>query len=159
MDHYKPDPALLNLDYKALFSMADYLHRQSEIVLALARKKQAKEDEKLETERRIMCLQESYKTVMRMLRRGMSLSEAIEETAKIIQTPITTIEKRWEDFLADTNRTNSRQRHILIRDLSSIGITNVEIGRRLGMHPVTISRILSRAVSYTHLTLPTTSRV
>ncbi len=144
MDYYRPDPALNELDYPALFSLAEYHTRQSEIILSLARKKQAKEDEKIETENRANELQESYKIVMRCLRRGMKLDEAIEETSKIIHAPKHTIEIRWNDFISDTTVKNNRKKHVLIRDLSAIGISNVQIAHKLGLHPVTISRILSK---------------
>lgn len=142
---YKVDPALLGLDPPALFRIAEYMERQAEIILALARKKQLKIDQGTEIDRQIKYLKETPSIVIRILRRGCSLEEAIAETSKISDAPIVTIEKHWENFLHTNNKNTVAQRNKLIRDLHSLGLTNVAIAQRLDLHPVSVSRILSSA--------------
>ena len=142
---YKVDPALRDLDPPALFRIADYMERQAEIILSLARKKQLKIDQGSEIDRQIKYLKDTPNTVIKILRRGCSLEEAIAETSKISDAPIVTIEKHWENFLNAKNRDTVAQRNKLIRDLHSLGLTNVTIAKRLDLHPVSVSRILSSA--------------
>lgn len=142
---YKVDPALLDLDPLALFRIAEYMERQAAIILALARKKQLKIDQGTEIDRQIKYLKETPNTVIKILRRGCSLEEAIAETSKISNAPIVTIEKHWEKFLHAKNKDTVIKRNKLIKDLHSLGLTNVAIAKRLDLHPVSVSRILSSA--------------
>ncbi|MGH1377165.1 MAG: hypothetical protein ACRBCK_12585 [Alphaproteobacteria bacterium] len=143
-DSYKIDPALCDLDPSALFRMAEYMERQAEIILALARKKQLKIDRGVEIDRQIQYLKNTPTTVIKKLRRGCSLEEAIAETAKISDAPIVTIKKHWDNFLSNKDQNSVAQRNKLIMDLHSLGLTNVTIAKRLHIHPVTVSRIISK---------------
>ena len=53
---YKVDQALLGLDPPALFRIAEYMERQAEIILDLARKKQLRVDQGTEVDRQIKYL-------------------------------------------------------------------------------------------------------
>lgn len=120
------------------------MERQAEIIIAHARKRQAKIDSQNAIEHRVKFLKDTPKTVIRMLRRGHSLEEALKETSKICDVPIVTISKHWDNFLKEKNQKSVAERNKLLKDLHALGLSNVTIAKRLDLHPVSVSRILSK---------------
>lgn len=131
------------LDHMTLNDMAEYFEQQAE----LCRQKSA-EHAFSELERN--CAGMDYLTrtpriVSRFLRQGCSRSEAFFEASKATGAPLEVIERAWSRFCHDKSIYELKRRNRLILELAAFGMTNADIGRKVHMHPNSVSRIISSA--------------
>jgi len=81
---------------------------------------------------------------MHFLRQGHSLSDALEKTATSLNVPFGSVERSWQRFLHDKSLYELRRRNTLIIELAALGLTNADIGKKVGLHCNTVSRIISK---------------
>lgn len=77
---------------------------------------------------------------------GMSLDQAMQAVSRETGMPLDTIRHHWRRWLNDRRAEQTAARHRLVVFYAGRGLTNAEIGQRLGLHPVSVSRILGRAL-------------
>ncbi len=77
---------------------------------------------------------------------GMSLDQAMTATASETGMPMETIAWHWRRWLSSRKADEVAARATLVMQYARRGWSNEEIGRHLGIHPVSVSRIISRVI-------------
>lgn len=80
----------------------------------------------------------------RYLKQGHDINQAIARAAAHTSLPETTVRSWWDKFLSTRENKAVQQRNALIYEMNALGLPNVIIAQRLGLHPVTVCRILSK---------------
>ncbi|MBL4761668.1 MAG: hypothetical protein JKY93_03100 [Gammaproteobacteria bacterium] len=135
--------SLTRLDQLSLSDLAEYFDEQAELC-----RQEAVKTAKSELERQaagINYIVSSPRIVMRHLKQGCTRDEALEKTAVIMGIPHGSIERTWMRFLSDKNIKELKRRNTLIIELVAMGFSNADIGRKVNLHPNTVSRIISKA--------------
>lgn len=138
----KIDSTLVNIDYKALFSMAEWHEKQSTIIRARAQKLVERAHMEKAAELRHDFLKKLPSVVMRYIKQGHTADHACKLTAEYTGVQLITVMHRWKSFLDDKQQAAVKKRNALALELHSLGFSNVNIADRLNLHPVTVSRIL-----------------
>ena len=140
---------LKRLDHLSLKDMAEYFEHQADYCRHQAVKSARSEVETVAAGASYLVT--APRIVSRYLRKGESLEYALERTAKSLSVPFETIERTWKRFLCDKSLYELRRRNTLILELACLGLTNADIGRKVNLHPNSVSRIISSARSdYRH---------
>ena len=139
----KIDQNLNQMDHLSLRDLADFFENQAEMCREHAHKNALTTDE--QQSGAIDFLMRTPRIVMRYLRAGCTLDEALQKTAECTHAPIGSIQRAWRRFLADKSTYELRRRNRLILELASMGFKNADIGRKLGLHPNSVSRIIGQA--------------
>lgn len=140
----KLDETLTGMDANGLYLLAEFLDKQATICRARAYDLQSYQEMDRRAERMVEFLKDSPKVVMRYLKQGHDIDRAIALAAEHTGIEAVTVKSWWKTFLRDKNRDNVRKRNTLIYDLARIGLTNVAIADRLGLHEVTVCRIIGK---------------
>ncbi|MCK5385145.1 MAG: hypothetical protein KAJ29_06160 [Alphaproteobacteria bacterium] len=143
--HYDDDfmkRYLKRLDHLSLNDLADYFEEQADRCRQEAVSCAHSESEQQATG--INYLLKAPRIVMRFLRQGHSLSEALENTAASIKVPLGSIERSWQRFLQDKSLYEMKRRNTLIIELAALGFTNADIGKKVGLHSNSVSRIIAK---------------
>lgn len=138
------DNELIDLDHQALFTLAAWHDKQATILRERAHVLAGRQNQENDIDRRLQFLERIPATVMKYLRQGCSLDEAQAKTAVHADTLLATVEKRWQDFITIKDSKSLAQRNRLIMDLAAMGLKNRQIGDRVGLHEVSVSRIISK---------------
>ena len=138
------DTELVELDHQALFTMANWHDKQATILRERAYNLASRAKAENDIDRRLKMLDRLPETVMKYLRQGCTLSEAQNKAAAHVNCLLATVEVRWEKFITLKDERSQGQRNRLIMDLAELGHTNAQIGERVGLHPVSVSRIISK---------------
>lgn len=136
---------LQRLDHMSLNDMADFFEEQADRF-----RQEAIGASRTDSERQaagINYLLKAPRIVMRFLRQGCSLSEALERASASINVPYESVERSWQRFLHDKSLHELKRRNTLIIELAALGLTNSDIGKKVGLHCNSISRIISKARS------------
>lgn len=136
------DETLTDLDFKSLYHYAEWHDKQATILRTRAQKLQERQNMRYEAKLRQEFLQGIYKVVLRYLNQGKSLEEAQICTSQYTQTPLNTVQIRWNDFISDNSAKNTKEKHKAIYRLHTIGLRNVVIAKRFGIHSGSVCRIL-----------------
>jgi hypothetical protein len=137
------DVMLMDVPYPALYKLAAWHDKQATIIRAWAHRLELSSEMKGQVDKRHKFLQQLPATVAKYLRQGIQLQTAIVMTSQHANVPIETVEARWRDWINNKNGQSLDERNRLIVDLSSI-LKNAQIGERVGMHPNSVSRIISQ---------------
>lgn len=131
------------VDYLSLEDMAQFFEEQAETLREQAANQISTTDEARQANA-IDFLYRSPRIVMRFLNKGESLEFAIEKTAQETGAPVVSIERAWRRFTQDKNLYTLRRRNRLILELVAMGFTNADIGRKVNLHPNSVSRIIAQ---------------
>lgn len=137
------DNMLSQVDHFSLNDFAEFLERSADQVRELAVKNSIKPEE--QQAGAIDFLLRTPRIVMRHLKSGHSLDDAMALTAKETGAPVGSINRAWRRFCQDKSLYELRRRNRLIIELAAMGFTNAQIGKKVNMHPHSISRIISAA--------------
>ncbi len=140
----KPIEKLRFVDYLSLEDMAQFFDEQAEVCRLQASEQKPVMDD-MKQAAAMDFLMRSPRITMRYLNEGNSLKEAIEKTAKKIGAPVKSINRAWYRFTHDKSLYEMRRRNRLILELATMGFTNADIGRKVNLHPNSVSRIISKA--------------
>lgn len=77
---------------------------------------------------------------------GMSVDQAMAAVVAETGMPHETVQIHWRRWLKDRRADHVAARSRLVMQYAGRGWTNDEIGRHLGIHPVSVSRIIGRVV-------------
>lgn len=138
------DDTLTDMDFKALYMLAEYHDKQATIIRARAHDLQCRQDIERRSAMRVDFLKSTPKVVARYLKQGHDIDRAIALAADHTSLPESTVRSWWDQFLDDKQRKAVRQRNNLAYDLAALGLTNVKIAERLGLHPVSVCRIVKK---------------
>lgn len=137
------------VDHYSLRDFAAFLEQTAEIIHEKAKQNAFKPEEAQAGA--IDHLMRSSRIVIRHLRKGCTLDEALEKTADDIGAPIDSVKRTWRRFCNDKSIYELRRRNRLIIELASFGFTNAQIGRKVNLHPNSVSRIIGAARRDYHL--------
>lgn len=140
----KIDDTLTDLDFTALYRLAEYHEKQATIARARAFSLQRYRDQEIKVAQDIEFYKSSPKIVMRYLKQGHDIDRSIALTADHTSIKEITVRSWWNRFLDDKSKKAVRQRNALAYEMSALGISNVAIAERLNLHEVTVSRILKK---------------
>ncbi len=138
------DVELTGLDHKALFDIANWHDKQATILRERAHLLAARANQQNDIDRRLKFLDRLPDTVMRYLRQGCSLIEAMDKAAEHSKVPLATVQTRWQAFIVTKDKKSISRRNKLIMDLAALDLTNAQIGARVDLHPVSVSRIIGQ---------------
>lgn len=131
-----------NLDHKSLLTLA----KAYEDFAKKARTK-AREAEDRETRRRTIQRQlNSFKTIGPLMAEMLNQYEydtSKKTLAKKLNCPPETIDHYWKKHMRARDAAAKHARNTLVARLAGRGYTNRQIARRIGLHEVTICRILA----------------
>ena len=140
---------LSKLDHLSLNDLAEYFDYQAELCRQEAVKTAMSEQERQAAG--INYIVTSPRIVMRHLKAGYTRDEALERCANELNVPYGSIERSWKHFLHDKSRHELQRRNTLIIELVALGFSNADIGRKVALHPNTVSRIVSKARRQYHV--------
>ena len=138
------DTELIELDHQALFTMANWHDKQATILRERAFTLASRAQDQNDIDRRLKFLDRLPDTVMKYLRQGCTLSEAQNKAAAHANCLLATVEARWHKFIDVKDEKSLAKRNRLIMDLAALNLTNQMIADRVGLHPVSVSRIISK---------------
>lgn len=138
------DTELTALDHKALFDIANWHDKQATILRERAHLLAARANQQNDIDRRLKFMERLPDTVMRYLRQGCSLQESMTKAADHAKVPFATVQTRWASFIAAKDKKCMARRNRLIMDLAALDLTNAQIGERVDLHPVSVSRIIGQ---------------
>lgn len=127
-----------------LIIMAELFEKQASLLREQALKIQAKQKSADESQALIDYLKQTPHTVIKQLKKGLSLKEAIVESAKLSNCPTETIDHYWKRFCRSKQDNDIKSRNNIIFILAAMGLSNNEISNRVNMHPGSISRLLGQ---------------
>lgn len=139
----KFDDKLRFLDHITLNDLADFFDGQAENCRQKAIQQAFSNDEKKAAG--IDFIIRTPRIVMRHLKTGCTLHEAIRKTAHETSVPETSIKNAWKRFCYDKSLYEMKRRNRLILELATMGFSNADIGRKVNLHPNSVSRIITRA--------------
>ena len=131
------------VDSYTLNDLANYMEKQAEELRA-----QAAEQAINQSEKNSFAVDHIIRTpriVMRYLKTGCTLIEAKTKAANDCSLPIGTIDNAWSRFCMDKSNYELKRRNRLILELACLGFTNSDIGKKVGLHPNSVSRIITKA--------------
>lgn len=137
------DDELNDLDHKALFNIANWHDKQATILRERAYLLAARANQQNDIDRRLKFLDRLPDTIIKYLRQGCTLAEALQKSADHAGTPLATAQARWTAFIDMKDKKSLAKRNHAIMDLAALDLTNAQIGDRFGLHPVSVSRIIS----------------
>jgi len=140
----KIDDTLTDLGFEALYRLAEFHEKQATIVRARAYKLQGYQHMENEVARQVEFYKNSHKIVARYIKQGHDIDRAIERAADHAGIKAATVRNWWRKFLDDKSNKAVRQRNALAWEMHCLGVSNVAIADRLNLHPVTVSRILTK---------------
>lgn len=138
------DSTLLPLDADALYRLAEWHDKNATVIRARAHSLVEYYDMREKVDRKIEFLKALPKTTMKYLRQGHPLDKALELTAQHSDVPLATVKTHWKDFTDLREGDSMAHRNRLIMDLAALGLKNAQIGERVGLHPISVSRIISK---------------
>lgn len=145
----KIDEELNQVDHISLRDLADFFEKQAEILRHKSMQDSKSNDE--QTAGAIDFLLRTPRIVMRHLKTGCTREEALQRTADLTGAPLATIERAWKRFLYDKSDYELRRRNRLILELAALGLKNADIGKKMNLHPNSVSRIIGAARRAYHL--------
>lgn len=113
---------------------------------ARARAKIARENDEREAaaRQRVDYMADSYKTVLEYLSKGYnSTDSAIAAAARDLALPEFTVAGWWKNWVKRRDAAARAERDRVIVDLVKLGVSNKDIGARLGVHPNTVTRAIN----------------
>lgn len=131
------------LDEMTLQDMAEFFERHADICREQAAQNAASEAEMIAAG--INYLLAAPRIVRRYLRQGYCLEKAAEKTAIQENLPLPSVMSSWRRFCHDKSRYELARRNTLIIELAALGLSNADIGKRVNLHPNSVSRIISNA--------------
>lgn len=146
MSNNAPTPAhekLRYMDHLSLRDMADFFEHQAELIRNQSNYIVAKNNVQARQSVAIDILITSPRIVLRLLQTGQSLQEAQINAAKEIGAPVSTIENGWKRFCYDKSHYELKRRNRLILELAAMGFSNSDIGKKVFLHPNSVSRIIT----------------
>lgn len=139
-----PQEKLRYVDHLSLEDMAKYFEEQAEhLRMQAATQKVSTEGERIAVGMDFIV--RTPRIIIRFLNKGYSLEEAMQQTEKETNVPIPSIKNAWNRFTHDKSVYEARRRNRLIVELAAMGFTNANIGKKVNLHPNSVSRIISKA--------------
>ena len=138
------DDTLTELDHNTLYTMAEWHDKQSTILRARAHALAERQHGRDQVSERVKFIQNSPRTVMKYLRAGHDINNALKRAADHTGLPEKTIANNWFKYIDSKRKEHVRERNKLAFEMHGLGIPNVAIADRLNLHPVTVSRILKK---------------
>ena len=138
------DETLTMVCWQDLYRMADFHDKQAVIIRSRAQKLQQRAHSGQMVDQQIKFLKNTPKTVMRYLKLGHCIDRALQLTADHTDTPKVTIKAHWKNFTDSKKQNDIKLRDNLIMEMHGLGLSNVAISNRIDLHPVSVSRILSK---------------
>lgn len=142
MSGEKIDETLADLNHEALYRLAEYHDKQATLCRARAYKLQHRAAQSVKIDAQLEFYKTLPRTVARYLKQGHDIDRAIALAAAHTDTPEATVKSWWKKFITNREKTAVQQRNALAYEMSCLGVSNVAIGQRLGLHEVTVSRVL-----------------
>lgn len=133
------------MDHLSLRDMADFFERQAELIRQQSDQIAANNNIQARHASAVDTLIRSPRIVLRFLQRGCTLVEAQNQAAKTIGVPVGSIERAWKRFCFDKSHYELKRRNRLIIELAAMGFTNADIGKKVFLHPNSVSRIITKA--------------
>ncbi len=137
------DKSLSRLDHLSLRDLAEFFETQADLCRNEAVKNLTNEQERIASG--INYLNTIPRVIMRFLKTGCTLKEAISNAANDVNAPIGSVERSWNRFLSDKSVYELRRRNNLIIELACLGFSNSDIGKKVYLHANSVSRIISQA--------------
>jgi len=138
------DDTLTNLDHNTLYTMAEWHDKQSTILRARAQTLLMRKVQGDHVSQRVNFIKNTPRTVIKYLRAGHDIEIAIKRAADHTGLDEKTIAKNWKLFVDNKTKENLIARNKLAFEMHGLGISNVQIAKRLNLHPVTVSRVLKK---------------
>ena len=129
-------------DSKSLEDMADFFELNAEMFRQMAFDKRRDMDK--QTERAGMMIEALPREVLRHIEKDyVDRSTAIQRVSDEYNLPYKTVEGCYSRFTSRRSAHASRMRNRVIIELAALGFTNAQIGKRVDLHPNSVSRIIS----------------
>lgn len=138
------DSALVDLDWRSLYRLAEFHDKQAIVFRSRANKLQQRENIKERSRLKVEFLHSLPKYVLKYLKQGHTIDIAIDLTTKTTDVPEVTVRSHWKNFVRSKSQETMILRNSTMLDMHFLGFTNVEISKRLDLHPVTVSRVLKK---------------
>lgn len=133
---------LARLDHLSLNDLANFFEDQAEICRHEAVKSATSDLEKQAAG--INYLVNAPRLIMRHLKQGHRLNDALKSTSEELKVPLSSIQRTWERFTHDKSIYELKRRNRLIIELAALGFSNSDIGKKVNLHPNSVSRIISK---------------
>ncbi len=143
------DRHLISLGFMELYALAEFFDHKAEECRARASYFESRQASSDSFKRELQYMRDELpRVVAKQLRHGHTLDTAIQKTAEITAIPCDTIEIHWTYFTRAKRRRDRENRNKLIVQLAEYGLSNDAIGKRLRLHPNSVSRIISETAGY-----------
>lgn len=138
------DESLLDLGHKDLYRLAEWHEKQAMVLRSRAHRLEERAEDNIRIDRRLRFFQQLPRAVQTYLRHGHALHDALGLVARDNGVPVATVDNYWRKFISGKSKRDMGERNTLMLDLAALGLTNPQIGERVGLHEKSVSRILSR---------------
>jgi len=140
------DTLLASLDAKALDDLASAHADFARRAKARAAELRALEDMRKIAATAHFSLIQCPLMLIEYLDSGMDLARACERLARELGVPVETVAHHWRRWMRSKAEADVRARDLWVMRYAARGWRNDAIAQRTGLHPVSVSRIVSRAI-------------
>ncbi len=138
------DPVYVLCTSKQLRAIAEHLEQRARQYRIRAEELDEFEAIKARSQAHLDALSALPDLVASYLARGYGLDAARVHVARDSGAPIETVVWYWRKWCRDQDKKATEQRHALVAKLAARGLTNHEIADRTGLHPGSVSRIITK---------------
>jgi len=140
------DPILTRCDADTLRAIANFLEGQAQVYRARADLLDGQHRERDEASTLIKRAFSTPDLVEAHMTAGMTLHAAVHAAAAESGFPTTTIEWHWRRRQREQQIQTRAAKHQQVIQLARDGLDNTTIAERVGLHPVSVSRIISQQI-------------